>query len=161
MNGEFKMDELYHHGVKGMKWGVIRWRNKSGSSGNGSRRVSRKVRKQRAANLEKARQTRAKKQQILRSGKAKDILKNKQMFTNDEIQQALNRFNLEKQLKDIDNRQTSRGKKMAMDILENSAKNIGTQTVTYLMGKGTNKVLSYYFRNDPMPINPKKGQKDK
>ena len=34
MNNHLKDDELYHYGVKGMKWGVVRARQKTGSSGN-------------------------------------------------------------------------------------------------------------------------------
>ena len=150
-------NELYHYGRKGMKW----YQNIFSS------RSERIRRKQQQANLEKARQARtakkeleAKKERILKSGKPKDILKNKNLFSNEELQKAIDRFDLEKKISEADSRQTSRGQKLVMDILEGSTKNIGQQTVTYFMGKGVNKIFAE-IANDPSIINPKKGQKDK
>lgn len=57
-------------------------------------------------------------------------------------------------------KRAEKGKKFVEDVLTNSAKNIATQTVTYLMGKGVNKALGKMF-DDPNVVNPKKGQKDK
>lgn len=54
----------------------------------------------------------------------------------------------------------SAGRRLFEKIMYDSAKNIGTQTVTYLMGRGVNHLLAKAM-NDPNAVNPKKGQKDK
>lgn len=150
-------NELYHHGVKGMKWGQHIF----------SKVKTYKVAKHRKRNLEKARLTKAankeladKKEQILRSGSARKVLKNRRLFTTDELQKAIDRIDKEQKLKEINNKHVSRGRKVVYDILEGSAKNVGQQTVTYIAGRGVNKVFAKIF-DDPAIINPKKGQKDK
>lgn len=111
---------LAHYGILGMKWGVRRFQNKDGSlTKDGKRRYetaenkkarhkpssARKLAKQRAENLEKARLAKAEKKQFeedkkkaLESGSAADVLKYKGKLSNQELQNAFNRINLEQQL---------------------------------------------------------------
>lgn len=99
-------------------------------------------------------------------------------MTDEEIQAKIDRINLEKKYKALLEEQNntgknddkgknksnssdvSKGQKLVEDVVYNSAKNIGTQSVTYLMGIGANALLEK-VANDKNAINPKKGQKDK
>lgn len=101
--------ELYHHGTKGMKWGRRLFQNKDGSlTALGRARVKR----QRAKNLEKARQARAekvqqakttaeKKEEILKSRSAKMLYENAHLFDDRELQTAYNRLTLERNIKNL------------------------------------------------------------
>lgn len=150
-------DELYHYGRKGMKW----YQNIFTTP------QARRAAKKRRQALEKARDTKAAKKQeaeererIIRSGSAKELQKNKHRLSDDELQRAINRINMEQKLSEVNKAQTTKGKKIFTDILENSAKNIGQQAVTYIMGRAVNKTLGDLMGDSSM-VNPKKGQKDK
>lgn len=115
----------------------------------------------RASDLKKSR---LKKEEAERTVNEKPKKKLSEM-SDAELQARIDRLNLEKRYNELTRdpaakKTKSRGQKLAEDILEASAKNIGTQTSTYLMGTGVNKILGQFFE-DQEAINPKKGQKDK
>lgn len=129
---KIKMEnELYHFGIKGMKWGIRRYQNKDGSlTAAGKKRYS--------------------------DSSIDNEIKN---LTDQELRDRINRLNLEKQYRDLTTpsgqKQVNKGKQFVTSVLETSGKNIATQLVTYGMGTAVNK----FFKANI--VNPKKGQKDK
>ena len=125
-------NELYHFGIKGMKWGVRRYQNKDGSL------------------------TAAGKKRYSDSSSANDGIKD---LTDQELRDRINRLNLEKQYRDLTTpsgqKQVNKGKQFVTSVLKTSSKNIATQLVTYAMGTAVNKIFKANI------VNPKKGQKDK
>lgn len=117
-------DYLAHYGILGMHWGIRRFQNKDGSltaagrkragigdkTGNARHKPSnaKKLAKQRISALEKARKAKAEKKEFeankknaLERGNASEVLKFKGSLSNQELQTALTRINLEKQLSQI------------------------------------------------------------
>lgn len=121
-NAYAKHDEfLEHYGVKGMKWGVRKSYEKAKTLWNSklSDIKKKKTQKKRTNSLKKARKkaaaTRKKNAQFKKNRSTilkspTKLLKNKDRFTNDEIRDALNRFDLEKRLADASKNQMSIGK---------------------------------------------------
>lgn len=166
-------DELMHYGRKGMKWGQNIFAKVRANS----------IRRKKVKNLEKARAAKVQKQKEAADRQKlldKGAVPVKKMTT-EEIQQKIARMELEKNYNKLklETSKVAKGKKFAMDILEQSGKNIGIQLTTYALGAGVNKIakdLGYknstrtYKDEDGKEfterifediVNPRKGQKDK
>ncbi len=130
-----KSDELYHHGILGQRWGVRRTPEQLGHAPSGSRanvggsgkggnfargdgnrtvfisksggsRMATSIGGRRSRNLNvDQNRTASDRNRILKSGNAEEIFQNRHLFTNEEINTAMSRINLEMQLESLSSRQ--------------------------------------------------------
>lgn len=152
-------DELYHYGVKGMKWGV---RKNTTTSTSGKKRKSKKktvaikkalkktkkhlnssvdslVAKQKANKAE-----RAKKAAELEATKKKKVRKPISEMTDAELKAAIDRLDLEKKYKEAvnyHNPNKDRASKFVNRVLEKSGESLATQVVNHFGAKALNKMI--------------------
>lgn len=107
------MNELYHHGIKGMHWGVRRYQNPDGTLTDAGRR--REVKKQRKWNA-----------------------KNASLLSDNELNMQINRLQKEKQLKDLTSRVISPGRKKTLDLIDR----YGNQIAGAVVGAATTAVVA-------------------
>lgn len=101
-------DELYHHGVKGMRWGVRKdrgsssLRSKFGAAIKKKRALMKERRAERRAIAKQRRSERKAKKEAARRAEILSspvkLLEHKDEFSNEEIKKALERFDLEDRL---------------------------------------------------------------
>lgn len=153
--------ELYHHGIKDMKWGIRRFQNKDGSlTPAGRSRYGEKFKNAVKNKVnDKLAERRRKKQN---EKELRERAKPARSLTTEELNRRIERLTLEKRYKDLlkDVESTSKGQKVVNKIFEDATENIGKQTVAYLMGTGVNTIAKKVFGASGNIINPKKGQKD-
>ncbi len=96
------MNELYHHGIKGMHWGVRRYQNPDGTLTAAGKRRER-------ANDRAVRRD-AKQQRLWNA-------KNSSQLSDKELTDQIIRLQREKQLKDLTNQSVAPGRKKVKDFL--------------------------------------------
>lgn len=114
------MSELYHHGVLGMRWGVRR-NNSSGSSDGPSRfgRFRRNVNSNDVSSMINNTKTiNNETSKIVKNKAVNNHKKTAEQMSNKELQDAINRMNLEKQFSTLSAEKTTAGKISAMDVLD-------------------------------------------
>jgi len=181
---------LCHHGILGQKWGVRRFQNSDGTLTEAGRKRYRvnekgdlvektkeerkaeakvaraeKLEKQRQLRLERERETEEqKKERIAKSHNAELIYKNKDMFSDQELQQLYNRLMLEKNVSSLVPKKMDKGEKFIKN-LEDKRKTMETiastgESMTKVWDLGA-KVSNAFFNTELPIINQKKEKKEK
>ena len=122
-------NELYHFGIKGMRWGVRRYQNTDGSLTNAGKK---RLKKGQTSNEET-------------DSSIKSKTKTVKEMSDDELSQAITRLQLEEKYKSLSPKNVSKGKKfvdtVANDVLKPAAIDIGKQVAKSLMVKGVNSLV--------------------
>ena len=160
--------ELYHHGVVGMKWGVRRYQNKDGSLTNAGKRrygtkanfekvqsakraaakanskqaiARRKANERTAAEVAKYRKKAGIKDEKPEETKPKKTMKE---MSDAELRAAVDRLRLEKDYKDLNPKQVSKGQQFVNSVMKNvvapAATEVGKQVVKEAMTKAVKSI---------------------
>ena len=92
-------NELYHHGIKGMKWGVRRTKAQLGHATMKNKRSKKKEKEAIEAEYEKY--IEQKKLDVLKSRSVRELYKNADLFSNQELRSAYDRLVFEQAIKDL------------------------------------------------------------
>lgn len=127
-------NELYHHGVKGMKWGVRKTPVRSSSGA---------TRKRKSNTLSLFKKT-TRNASVAKSSPAQT--KSVKDMSDDELRRKIERVRLEQQYQQLNPGTVSKGRRIAKRVMNNvivpAAEDLGKQVVKSFMAKGVNKALS-------------------
>ena len=112
-------EELYHHGIKGMKWGVRRYQNKDGSLTPAGKAQERNANKRQA------------RKDIAKSRKAAS--KNRSLMSDAQLDKRIKRLEKEKRLRELTESEVSPGKSYAKKTMDR----YGNQVAAAFVGAGT------------------------
>ena len=154
-------NELMHHGIHGMRWGVRRYQNKDGSlTAAGRKRINQLDSEyQRLTGMKLNKKTSSadvKKTESKPKPKSKSISE----MTNEEIQEKINRITLEQNLKSLTPKKISAGKRFTEtvmnDVITPAATDVGKQLARSMFADGVNKVFNLEGDNKVYANNKKK-----
>ena len=145
-------NELYHHGIKGMKWGVRRYQNKDGTFTKAGRKKMAKLDKEYSKLIGQKRNTES-------PNTSSSPTKKKKLseMTDDEIRARINRITLEKQytnlLKNPDSvEKQSKGnafiKKIRSEVIMPAAMELGRQGLRSAGVKVGNDFIKKHTKSD-------------
>lgn len=151
-------NELYHFGIKGMKWGIRRTPIQLGhATKNKNQRKNDKQALNKKARIDK------KKREVLKSRSAKELYKYANLFNTRELQEAYNRLQLERNIQNLFPKEVKKGQNFTQKIIKSG------RTVSDLLDTGTklyNNVAKIYNstengRTNPIPLINGDGNKQK
>ena len=135
-------EQIYHHGVLGMKWGVRRYQNKDGSlTAAGKKRLADNNDSEESKNSTETNNS---------SSTAKKTIKD---LSDDELRSRINRLQMEKQYADLLKNLTPEKEKKSSEfissylkpatkkILWDTSVDIGAQAVKHMIAKSINKAI--------------------
>lgn len=164
-------NELYHYGVKGMKWGVRRTpeqlghvkkaaSNASKAVGSAAKKVASAAGKAYSSHRQKKADKKAAEEEKKRRRKPISEL------TDDELRQRISRLELEKRYRDLQPQKISKGESFVARALkgagESSLRNLAEQTMDTIGGETINMIFGV-GSDDVMNriVNPRKRQSAK
>lgn len=137
MENNYIDEELYHWGIKGMRWGVRRYQNNDGT-------LTSEGKKRKRSKKEKI-DEKAKQENWSDDAKVAAEIKTKSVkqMSNAELRKLNERIQLEKQYSQLTKKETSKGKKVVTEILGGAAKDTAKSYVTKYMKKGIDSGIAY------------------
>ena len=150
-------NELMHHGIHGMRWGVRRYQNKDGSlTAAGRKRINQLDSEYQRLTGKKLSKSSADVKKPESKPKSKSISE----MTNEEIQEKINRITLEQNLKSLTPKKISVGKRFTEtvmnDVITPAATDVGKQLARSMFADGVNKVFNLEGDNKVYANNKKK-----
>ena len=143
-------DELYHYGIKGMKWGIRRTPAQLGhKTKTVAKRVSKSVGKVIASQRKRMAESRAHKEETKRINRNKK--KKLSDLTNDELRERIARLELENRYKQLTPQHTSAGKQFLSTVSNQVIKPAATNAARQYLEKQLKKALGLNdTKDDPL-----------
>lgn len=118
---------IYHHGVKGQKWGVRRYQNEDGSlTPAGKKRYAEDADSE------------------VKESRKQDV-KNRRTLSDSELEEKIKRLEMERALKSLTEEDISPGKKAAKEILSSAGKKVLSAAAAGALAYGVKVAMTKQF----------------